>query len=74
MAPLCWDTMCGQDCAYCVYKQMRYRKGFSTPCYEWFAAQRIEKKCSGCRFYREQRALNPALPADPAWHPAPTAS
>lgn len=71
MASLCWDTMCGQDCAYCVYKQMRYRKGFSTPCYEWFAAQRIEKKCRDCRFYLEQRALNPALPADPAWHPAP---
>ncbi|HKP94622.1 MAG TPA: hypothetical protein VJ385_02590 [Fibrobacteria bacterium] len=70
MAALCWDFMCGADCAYCVYKQTRYRQGFSTPCYLWFASRRIEKKCRDCRFYLEQRKTDPALPEDPAWHPS----
>jgi len=70
MAGLCWDAMCGEDCAYCLYKQARYRQGFSTPCYAWFAARKIEKKCRECRFYAEARRADPALPEDPAWHPA----
>ena len=70
MAALCWDFMCGPDCAYCRYKQARYRQGFSTPCYVWFQAQKIEKKCRTCRFYLEQRKAYPDLPEDPAWHPA----
>jgi hypothetical protein len=69
MPATCWDTLCGPDCAYCVYKQTRYRQGFATPCYEWFRTRRIEKKCKACRYYLEQRALNPALPEDPSWHP-----
>ncbi len=60
--------MCGDDCAYCVYKQTRYRQGFSTPCYTWFAANKIEKKCRECRFYLEERKKDPTLPVDPAWH------
>ena len=69
MAALCWDVMCGNDCAYCTYKQARYRKGFSTVCYAWFASQRIEKKCRECRFYLQAREVNKDLPLDPAWHP-----
>jgi hypothetical protein len=69
MGNTCWDVMCGPDCAYCLYKQARYKQGFGTPCYEWFRARRIEKKCKECRFYLEQRQLNPGLPEDPAWHP-----
>jgi hypothetical protein len=66
----CWDTLCGPDCAYCPYKQARYRQGFGTLCFDWFRQKRIEKKCRDCRFYLEQRRLNPLLPEDPAWHPA----
>jgi hypothetical protein len=66
----CWDTLCGPDCAYCPYKQARYRQGFGTQCFDWFREKRIEKKCRDCRFYLEQRLLNPLLPEDPAWHPA----
>jgi hypothetical protein len=66
---LCWDVLCGPDCAYCAYKQTRYRKGFSTHCYAWFATQRIEKKCRECRYYLAERAVNPRLAEDPAWHP-----
>lgn len=69
MPSTCWDAMCGPDCSYCVYKQTRYRQGFSTPCYEWFRMRKTEKKCRTCRYYLEQRRLNPALPEDPAWHP-----
>ena len=69
MAGLCWDALCGQDCAYCLYKQARYRQGFNTPCHAWFAARKIEKKCRECRYYLELRESDPALPEDPAWHP-----
>lgn len=65
----CWETLCGSDCAYCPYKQARYRKGFGTLCYTWFHDQGIEKKCRECKFYAAQRELNPALPEDPAFHP-----
>jgi len=61
--------MCGADCAWCVYKQARYRQGFAKLCYEWFREKKIEKRCRTCRFYLEQRELNPALPEDPSWHP-----
>lgn len=66
---LCWDALCGPDCAYCPYKQARYRQGFSTPCYAWFAARKREKRCRDCRFYQEERRRDPSLPEDPAWHP-----
>jgi hypothetical protein len=69
MPGLCWDCLRGTDCAYCRYKQARYREGFSVPCYAWFAARRVEKKCRECRFYREERSRNPDLPEDPSWHP-----
>lgn len=65
----CWDSLCGADCAWCRYKQARYRQGFATPCWQWFADQKIEKRCQTCRYYSLAREANPALPLDPAWHP-----
>jgi hypothetical protein len=70
MTSLCWDAMCGTDCGYCRYKQARYRQGFATPCWAWFAAHKIAKKCRECRFYLEARKRDPSLPEDPAWHPS----
>jgi hypothetical protein len=70
----CWDKMCGADCAWCRYKQERYRKGFPTLCYDWFREKGIEKKCRTCAFYLDARQENPQLPEDPAWHPAPADS
>jgi len=70
MGALCWDALCGPDCAYCVYKQARYRQGFSTPCFEWFRARGIEKRCRDCRYYLDLRGRDSSLPEDPAWHPA----
>lgn len=69
MPSTCWDALCGPDCAWCPYKQARYRQGFATPCWEWFRARRIEKKCGECRYYLDRRAADPSLPEDPAWHP-----
>jgi hypothetical protein len=70
MPGLCWDALCGSDCGYCPYKQARYRQGFSTPCWAWFAARKIAKKCAECRFYLEERKRDPSLPEDPSWRPA----
>ncbi len=68
MSAPCWDVLCGPDCAYCPYKQARYRQGFSQPCYEWFRARKISKNCKDCSYYQIQRGENPSLPEDPAFH------
>ncbi len=60
--------MCAQDCAYCRYKQERYRYGFSKPCFEWFREKKISKPCSGCAYYLKLKETDLALPADPS-HP-----
>jgi|GEM_PF-2434775 len=65
----CWDTLCGSDCAWCLYKQARYKQGFATPCWAWFQARKIPKNCRHCRFYLEARKQNADLPEDPSWRP-----
>ncbi len=63
----CWETLCGADCAYCQYKQARYRKGFGTLCYNWFRENKIPKSCKACAYYLSQREADPSLPQDPSW-------